>query len=173
MVLLRVITTAGLAAPIGTLVFVVTRMGDRGVLKSAVLRSQNARVGFYFGAPIFLFAAVTFGWWRLCASGNAAIFFRLRAMELYSGSSPTPAFALAAAALCCVYVFHLKRYALTGLARPRLEMERGENPTAFCDRFIAAYNAICERVTAPWTLSTRALLHRVLGPSVFVLVAGW
>src|SRR5581483_11990536 len=137
--------------------------------KSAALSSQKARTTLYFGIPVVLFGAVMFGWWRLCVHGKAAVFFRLRAMELYSESSPAPPFALAAAALCCVYLFHLKRYALAGLARPRLDMEDRENPTAFRERFMAAYNAICERVTAPWTLSARALLYRVLVSSVFVL----
>lgn len=79
---------------------------------------------FNAGLAVAIYLVLVGAWLRCCwpSESPAALFFRFRAIELYSGSSPAlPPFLIAIAAVMGSF-FYLKRFSRAGFARPILEL---------------------------------------------------
>jgi hypothetical protein len=162
LVFLRVSIVLGAAAPLATVIFTLYLLRRQITIAGATLRSI-----VYCLIPIGLFAFAAGAWFFLCNHPGTGLFFRFRAMELYSGSSPALPLAIACLVFFSISLSHLKQYALAGLARPRLTLEPGVPATAYREKFKAAYDSIGQRATAPWTLDKSSLARRIAMAAVF------
>ncbi len=163
---LRVSVLLGLASPVVTLLFTLYLLRKRVMIVE--IAKAKLRSIIYYVTPILLFGFTVRSWYVLCNRTDTGLFFRFRALELYSGSSPAMPLALACLVFFCISLFHLRQYALAGLARPRLKIEPGVPPTTYQVRFKAAYDSIEQRITAPWTLEKSRLGYRVMVALVFL-----
>jgi hypothetical protein len=76
----------------------------------------------YFLLSCSLFGFVVSEWYGLCYDPEkSSFFFRFRAVDLYSGSSPAAPLVLLSLLFFCFALFQLKRYTLAGPGRPRLD----------------------------------------------------
>ena len=166
--LLRLSILFGLAAPLLTLLFTLYLLRKRGVISQSSITKATLRNILYYATPMALFGLLVWGWFYLCSLPDTGLFFRFRALELYSGSSPALPLALACLVFFCISLFHLKQYALAGLAHPRLKIEPGVPPAAYRVRFKSTYDTIERRIAAPWTLEFRVLAYRTVAALVFV-----
>jgi len=162
--LLRVSIVLGFAAPASTLLFTLFLLRKQITVRNARLRGAG-----YYAMQAALFGFGLSVWFRLCSDPDTGLFFRFRALELYSGSSP----ALPLAVICLIFLsmsmFHLKQHALAGLARPRLNVDDGASTSAYRKRFKDAYESIKRRTTAPWTLGGDIWVYRIVTAVVFAL----
>jgi hypothetical protein len=159
----------GLLAPLGTLAPMVIKLRDP--LKAEFnWRSPDT---LYYATPIVLFFFTVIDWFHLCNRPDTGLFFRFRALELYSGSSPALPLVLACLAFFSISLSHLKQYALAGLGRPRLRIEQPDppaSPSGYFDKFRGLYCSIRQRISAPWTLEAPSWRERGMVALVFPLV---
>jgi hypothetical protein len=138
----------GLAAPTVTLGFLTWLLVQRRSARRerpAEVEWHEQRFALGWGDALFLsvtlgvFATVLYAWLASCYGlfsnrvANTRIeqfFFRYRAMDPYSGSSPSPPLLLLSVILLCIAVLHFERYTLAGRGRPLLKFvaEEEEEP---------------------------------------------
>lgn len=115
----------------------------------------------YYLVPIALFTAAMLTWFDLCNAPHWGLFFRFRALDLYSGSSPALPLAIACITFFCLSVFHLRQYTLAGMMRPRLEVKPGNPTSVFQQKFKNEFEAVEEAIGSPWTLKSRPWGYRI------------
>lgn len=137
----------GLAAPMLTLGFLTWLLQQRrsaNQMRPADVQRQEVSFEVGKGDVLFLFVtlgifATIFYAWLACCYGlfspkdaNTPIeqfFFRYRAMDPYSGSSPAPPIILLSLIFLLIALLHFERYTLAGRGRPRLKFVAGEART--------------------------------------------
>jgi hypothetical protein len=160
---LKVAMTLGFALPLVTVFFSLC------LLKTRNFRAELRLRGIvYIVMPIAVFLYATWTWYQLCDAPDTGLFFRFRALELYSGSSPVLPLAFACLAFLCIAVFHLKQYALAGTARPQLNIPLA-GASAYKTKLLTKYESVENRIMSPWTLSPANLSYRVSVAVVFAL----
>lgn len=110
-------------------------------------RACTYDAGIYAGIEIAVYLTFLFVWGRSCwLYSPAAVFFRFRAIELYSGSSPALPLYLLAIVMLLGSLFYLKRFSRAGYARPCLELGGVQSLSRSLRR---SYRAINSRIMGP------------------------
>jgi uncharacterized protein YozE (UPF0346 family) len=156
--ILKVVLLLGFATPLIVLLNAIFRAFVQKLFTTPITFLNRLLAATYFLLPVLTFGGVMAVWWYSCTQGDDAPFFRLRSLELYSGSSPALPFALVCGTFFCLSVFHLKQYALAGSARPRLNIRIDERkPSAYRKAFKDTYDSIEERIASPWGHTTEGI----------------
>jgi len=170
------VAVGGLAAPLLTFAYLLI-LRRRRYGKGAISRSIP---GFRLRGPLYsaviaaFFAIVAASWYESCyGATEAGFFFRFRAMDLYSGSSPAVPLATLALICFCVSILYFKRYTLAGPGHPRVEFTTGEGEAeravAFQKKLQTAREAIDRQILAPSTLRFWPSLGRTAAGVLFAI----
>ena len=170
------VAVAGLAAPLVTFAYLLIlrrkRYGHGPIARS--IPGFRLRGPLYSAVIVASFAIVAGSWYELCyGTREAGFFFRFRAMDLYSGSSPAVPLATLALICFCVSLLYFKRYTLAGPGHPRVEFttarDEAERAVAFQRKLQAAREAIDRQILAPSTLRFWPSFGRTLSGVLFAI----
>jgi len=148
----------GLAAPLTVCAFLLMLLWRRARTGVSDHRLHfGIRSVLYTAAALVFFGEIVIRWYQSCFTpGAAAFFFRFRAMDLYSGSSPAMPLLILTLVFFSVALLYFKRYTLAGPGRPRVEFATAENDSPhavlYQRRLASARDAIEEEILAPSTL---------------------
>jgi hypothetical protein len=161
---LKLLIVAGWLVPLAALVVVIVLLFRHRL----ILQSKWQQIRYVL--PVVLYGPLLIIWCLLCGSttDSTGLFFRLRSVELYSGSSPSLPLAIGLLGFCCFALFDLRRYGLAGAPRSRLHINKGDGD--YRNGLRLHYQRIEQLMNSPWTLSLGALATRMVPGAALVLV---
>jgi hypothetical protein len=178
---LNLISVAAFLAPLGSLLLILRSRSDvitRDRIRGMGLRNQVCAALFCLAAAV-VFVDVLVQWYLLCQRHrpNYSLFFRYRALDLFSGSSPALPLALISIGVFAASLITLKRHSVAGAGRVRLAFPQiiSGDPSApeagntFQDRMKRSYLEMNRRAAFDVALGDESVVRVVLCAT---LVAG-
>jgi hypothetical protein len=145
--LIGTLTFLGFLAPIASMGGILWALRKQGTLSWRTMSNSAFHGAVYGGIAVGMFVVATSAWGYACLherTRQTGLFFRLRALDLFSGSSPALPFAILCLMFLVFSLSYFRRYTFAGIGRPRLSLLKIDWP-----EMIKEHQAIQRHILAP------------------------